>query len=178
MAAISISISISFSSPSLLLRRNRFAPSTLPSLRSERAVTRCLRARDPALLRRPSISSPSPEEREPSVVSDEVAVEGRGRRSSGDLMDWEDMILQDTVPLVGFVRMILQSGEYESGDRLSPEHEKTIIERLLSYHPEYEKKIGCGIDYITIGFHPEFENSRCLFIVKKDGISVGRGTTE
>ncbi|RLM80232.1 hypothetical protein C2845_PM12G28050 [Panicum miliaceum] len=61
---------------------------------------------------------------------------------------------------------------YESGDRLSPEHEKAILERLLPYHPQYEKKIGCGIDYITVGLHPEFENSRCLFIVRKDGEQV------
>ena len=27
-------------------------------------------------------------------------------------MDWEDQILQDTVPLVSFVRMILHSGKY------------------------------------------------------------------
>jgi hypothetical protein len=39
---------------------------------------------------------------------------------------------------------------YESGDHLSPEHEKAILERLLPYHPQYEKKIGCGIDYITV----------------------------
>lgn len=39
---------------------------------------------------------------------------------------------------------------YESGDRLSPEHEETIIERLLAYHPECEKKIGSGVDYITV----------------------------
>jgi len=39
---------------------------------------------------------------------------------------------------------------YESGGRLSPEHEKAILERLLPYHPEYDKKIGCGIDYITV----------------------------
>lgn len=39
---------------------------------------------------------------------------------------------------------------YESGDRLSPEHEKTILEKLLPFHPESEKKIGCGIDYITV----------------------------
>ncbi|KAM4129477.1 hypothetical protein ACJW30_01G026300 [Castanea mollissima] len=84
-------------------------------------------------------------------------------------VDWEDRILEDTVPLVGFVRMILHSGNYQSGDRLIPEHEKTIIERLLPFHPEFEKKIGCGIDYITIGYHPEFERSRCLFIVRKDG---------
>lgn len=39
---------------------------------------------------------------------------------------------------------------YESGDRLSPEHEKIILEKLLPFHPECEKKIGCGIDYITV----------------------------
>ncbi|KAK7283288.1 hypothetical protein RIF29_12709 [Crotalaria pallida] len=84
-------------------------------------------------------------------------------------VDWEDQILEDTVPLVGFVRMILHSGQYESGQRLGPEHETTILEKLLPFHPEHEKKIGCGIDYITIGYHPNFERSRCLFIVRKDG---------
>ncbi|KAF3446652.1 hypothetical protein FNV43_RR11832 [Rhamnella rubrinervis] len=84
-------------------------------------------------------------------------------------VDWEDKILEDTVPLVGFVRMILHTGKYRSGDRLSPEHERTILERLLPFHPEFEKKIGCGIDYITVGYHPDFESSRCLFIVQKDG---------
>lgn len=29
-------------------------------------------------------------------------------------VDWEDQILEDTVPLVGFVRMILHSGQYVS----------------------------------------------------------------
>ncbi|GMY28680.1 protein DCL, chloroplastic [Fagus crenata] len=84
-------------------------------------------------------------------------------------VDWEDRILEDTVPLVGFVRMILHSGKYQSGDRLSPEHERTVVERLLPFHPEFEKKIGSGINYITVGYHPEFERSRCLFIVRKDG---------
>ncbi|KAJ7966616.1 DNA-directed RNA polymerase subunit [Quillaja saponaria] len=84
-------------------------------------------------------------------------------------VDWEDQILEDTVPLVGFVRMILHSRKYGSGDRLNPEHERTILEKLLPFHPEFEKKIGCGIDYITVGYHPNFESSRCLFIVRKDG---------
>ncbi|RZC14901.1 Protein DCL, chloroplastic isoform B [Glycine soja] len=65
-------------------------------------------------------------------------------------VDWEDQILEDTVPLVGFVRMILHSGQYDNGDRLSAEHEKTIIEKLLPFHPEFEKKIGSGVDYITV----------------------------
>ncbi|KAG5543469.1 hypothetical protein RHGRI_016259 [Rhododendron griersonianum] len=81
----------------------------------------------------------------------------------------EDKILEDTVPLVGFARMVLHSGKYESGERLSPQHEKVILERFLPYHPECEMKIGCGVDYITIGYHPDFPYSRCLFIVRKDG---------
>nr|GME00202.1 protein DCL, chloroplastic [Ipomoea batatas]GME18760.1 protein DCL, chloroplastic [Ipomoea batatas] len=81
-------------------------------------------------------------------------------------------ILEDTIPLVGFARMILHSGRYEPGDRLSFEHEKIILERFLPYHPEGEKKIGCGVNYITIGYHPDFGRSRCLFVVRNDGESV------
>ncbi|XP_047977323.1 protein DCL, chloroplastic-like [Salvia hispanica] len=100
--------------------------------------------------------------------SDDDGSENKG--GDGDTwVDWEDQILEDTVPLVGFVRMILHSGKYECGDRLSPEHERTILERVLPYHPAYEDKIGSGVDYITIGYHPTFGTSRCLFIVRKDG---------
>ncbi|KAG5613081.1 hypothetical protein H5410_024362 [Solanum commersonii] len=62
--------------------------------------------------------------------------------------------------------------KYAIGDRLSPDHQRTILQRLLPYHPECDKKIGPGVDYITVGYHPDFENSRCLFIVRKDGESV------
>ncbi|GMP44025.1 hypothetical protein CsSME_00013150 [Camellia sinensis var. sinensis] len=126
------------------------------------------------LLRKPVIS-PGVEESTAEVSSrvsdeDDDDDEDDDNRSGGEgWVDWEDQILEDTVPLVGFVRMLLHSGKYESGDRLSPEHEKTILERLLPYHPECEKKIGCGVDYITVGYHPDFESSRCLFIVRKDG---------
>ncbi|WOK96196.1 hypothetical protein Cni_G04903 [Canna indica] len=131
-------------------------------------------ADDPALLRRPSSSSPDDDLDAPSNPGEKKPPgQAQGRRGrqkdEEDWVDWEDTILEDTVPLVGFVRMILHSGKYESGDRLSIEHEKIILERLLPYHPECENKIGCGIDYITIGFHPQYENSRCLFIVRTDG---------
>ncbi|XVE94905.1 hypothetical protein REPUB_Repub02eG0049900 [Reevesia pubescens] len=116
------------------------------------------------LLRKPSIV---PEKDSDELLEEEEGNEGK--RNRGDWIDWEDRILEDTVPLVGFVRMILHSGKYGSGDRLSLEHERTILERLLPYHPESEKKIGCGIDYITVGYHPDFVGSRCLFIVRKDG---------
>ncbi|GLT58564.1 hypothetical protein SLA2020_314470 [Shorea laevis] len=92
-----------------------------------------------------------------------------GEEEGEEWIDWEEQILQETVPLIGFVRMILHSDKYVSGDRLIPEHEKIIVDRLLPYHPGAEKKIGCGIDYITVGYHPDFEGSRCLFIVRKDG---------
>ncbi|KAK1422213.1 hypothetical protein QVD17_25176 [Tagetes erecta] len=98
--------------------------------------------------------------------------DGAQRGDEDRWIDWEDQILEDTVPLVGFVRMILHSSKYASGERLSPEHERTILERLLPHHPESGKKIGCGISYITVGYHPDFESSRCLFIVRKDGEMV------
>ncbi|XVE55892.1 hypothetical protein DITRI_Ditri03aG0193700 [Diplodiscus trichospermus] len=116
------------------------------------------------LLRKPSIL---PGKDSGGISEEEEGSEGK--RNRGGWVDWEDRILEDTVPLVGFVRMILHSGKYGSGDRLSPEHERTIIERLLPYHPESEKKIGCGIDHITVGYHPDFVGSKCLFIVRKDG---------
>ncbi|KAJ4714881.1 DNA-directed RNA polymerase [Melia azedarach] len=81
-------------------------------------------------------------------------------------VNWEDQILSDTVPLVGVVRMILHSG---SGERLTPEHEEIVVKMLLPYHPKYEEKIGGGIDHIKVGNHPDFEGTRCLFIVQKGG---------
>lgn len=121
----------------------------------------------PDLLRKPVISAPPHDEN-----SDEDLERGSNYERVGDTkrcVDWEDKILEDTVPLVGFVRMILHSGKYLSGARLSAEHERTILERLLPYHPECDSKIGCGVDYITVGYHPQFQDSRCLFIVRKDG---------
>ncbi|KAJ3700244.1 hypothetical protein LUZ61_003949 [Rhynchospora tenuis] len=134
-----------------------------------------------AFLRRPVVEPPSLEEREAEeeeeIEEEEEEIEEevrqtdvRGRRGrKQELVQWEDMILEDTVPLVGFVRMILHSGKYENGDRLTPEHETAILDKLLPFHPEYEKKIGCGVDYIKVGLHPQFDKSRCLFIVRKDG---------
>lgn len=112
---------------------------------------------------RTQLSGRGAEDSEEEVEEEEEEEEGE------EWVDWEDKILEDTVPLVGFVRMILHSQRYQSGDRFSPEHERTILEKLLPYHPEFEKKTGCGIDYITVGYHPDFQRSRCLFIVRKDG---------
>ncbi|KAB5526689.1 hypothetical protein DKX38_020536 [Salix brachista] len=108
------------------------------------------------LLRKPVV----PSEKDLVGISEEV--EDSEEEKEEGFVDWEDRILEDTVPLVGFVRMILHSGKYESGDRLSPDHERTIVDRLLAYHPDCDSKIGCGIDYITVGYHPDFVESRCF----------------
>ncbi|XP_028550713.1 protein DCL, chloroplastic isoform X3 [Dendrobium catenatum] len=104
-------------------------------------------ADDAAVLRRPVVS--------PVVADEDTGEESLVRKGEvgekteeAEWVDWEDQILQETVPLVGFVRMILHSGKYEIDDRLSSDHEKTIVEKLLLYHPESEKKIGCGVEYI------------------------------
>jgi hypothetical protein len=39
-------------------------------------------------------------------------IQGRRKAPGREWIDWEDLILEDTVPLVGFVRMILHSGKY------------------------------------------------------------------
>lgn len=74
---------------------------------------------DPAaILRRPAVTTTSAEERESDADSslgslevDEAAEEGRRKGPGREWVDWEDLILEDTVPLVGFVRMILHSGK-------------------------------------------------------------------
>ncbi|KAG0471565.1 hypothetical protein HPP92_016111 [Vanilla planifolia] len=120
---------------------------------------------DPDSLRRPVVS--------PVVEEEVISMHGEEEpEEEAEFVDWEDQILEETVPLAGFARMLLHSGEYDVGDRLTPEHEKTVLEKLLIYHPESEWKIGCGIDHIKVDLHPEFLDSRCLFIVRKDGESI------
>ncbi|XP_068638243.1 protein DCL, chloroplastic-like [Aristolochia californica] len=135
----------------------------------EGAWSRAQEPPEPSLLRKPLVSGPDDGDALTKAGFRAEEDKGSYKSNKNECVDWEDQILEDTVPLVGFVRMILHSGRYASGDKLSPEHEKTILERLLPYHPEAQKKIGCGLDYITIGYHPDFDSSRCLFIVRKDG---------
>ncbi|GMN30114.1 hypothetical protein TIFTF001_002695 [Ficus carica] len=121
----------------------------------------------PSLLRKPpAVKIPRSDYDD---MIDKEAEEKEHDVSDDEWADWEDRILEETVPLVGFVRTLLHSGKYKIGDRLSPEYQTIILERLLPYHPAYDAKIGCGVESITVGFHPEFKGTRCLFIVRKDG---------
>ena len=39
---------------------------------------------------------------------------------------------------------------YKDGERLKPEDEKAVVEKLLVYHPHAEDKVGCGLDSIMV----------------------------
>jgi len=97
-------------------------PSSLCTLKHQRQLrsiyctlrTGSQESSDPDLLRKPIIS---PEPENPAggnghASYDESGEKPSGFESEGDgerWVEWEDKILEDTVPLVGFVRMILHS---------------------------------------------------------------------
>lgn len=83
--------------------------------------------------------------------------------------DKEDEILRDIEPIVSLAKEILHSDRYLDGQRLTAEDEKTVVEKLLKYHPHAEDKIGCGLHYLMVERHPQFRVSRCLFVVRTNG---------
>ncbi|XP_065881307.1 protein DCL, chloroplastic [Euphorbia lathyris] len=83
--------------------------------------------------------------------------------------DKEDEILNDIESITSLTKEILHSDRYLDGERLTIEDEKIVVEKLLSYHPNSDDKIGSGLDSIMVDRHPQFRNSRCLFVVRTDG---------
>ncbi|KAG0484196.1 hypothetical protein HPP92_008275 [Vanilla planifolia] len=81
----------------------------------------------------------------------------------------EEEILRDIEPIMFLTKDILHSDKYHDGERLCPEDEKEVVEKLLAYHPYSKDKIGCGFDSIMVDRHPQFSHSRCLFVVRTDG---------
>ncbi|KAF8406277.1 hypothetical protein HHK36_008362 [Tetracentron sinense] len=63
----------------------------------------------------------------------------------------------------------LLADRYMDGERLTVEDEKAVVEKLLAFHPHSEDKIGCGLDSIMVDRHPQFRQSRCLFVIRTDG---------
>ncbi|GLT58888.1 hypothetical protein SLA2020_317480 [Shorea laevis] len=94
------------------------------------------------------------------------------RWNSPDYRKWKDeeeQILRDIEPIVMLTKEILHSDQYGDGESLTAEDERAVVEKLLSYHPHSEDKIGCGLDSIMVDHHPQFRSSRCLFVVRTDG---------
>ncbi|KAE8682774.1 F-box protein [Hibiscus syriacus] len=83
--------------------------------------------------------------------------------------DKEEEILRDIEPIISLVKDILHSNRYMDGERLTVSDAETVLEKLLCHHPHSGDKIGCGLDSIMVDRHPQFRNSRCLFVVRTDG---------
>ncbi|KAL2232553.1 protein DCL, chloroplastic [Sesamum indicum] len=94
------------------------------------------------------------------------------RWSDPDFRKWKDKeaeILKDIEPIICLTKEILHSNRYMDGERLTPQDEKAVLDKLLAHHPHSEDKIGCGLDSIMVDRHPQFRHSRCLFVVRTDG---------
>ncbi|XP_021745306.1 protein DCL, chloroplastic-like [Chenopodium quinoa] len=140
-----------------------------------------LAARIPTPLRRPffstTFSGSTPSPLDTSSSTSELSKVQNPPNSSNRInnpsnVEWQDMekeILRDIEPVVLLLKDILHSDRYMDGERLTPDDENVIRERLLAYHPSIEEKIGCGLDSIMVDQHPQFERSRSLFVVRTDG---------
>ena len=51
--------------------------------------------------------------------------------------------------MIIFISLIFYARNMD-GDLLAVEDEKIVVEKLLPYHPDYEDKIGCGIESIMV----------------------------
>uniref|UniRef100_A0A2P2JP33 Protein DCLic n=1 Tax=Rhizophora mucronata TaxID=61149 RepID=A0A2P2JP33_RHIMU len=86
--------------------------------------------------------------------------------------EWKEKkaeILKDIEPIVTLAKEIIHSNRYKDGACLTAEDEEAVVKKLLAYHPNSEDKIGCGLDFVVVDRHPQFRQSRCLFVVRTDG---------
>ncbi|XP_028772590.1 protein DCL homolog, chloroplastic-like [Neltuma alba] len=94
------------------------------------------------------------------------------REATWDYRKWrnkEAEILRDIEPILLLTKHILHSPRYMDGERLTVEDEKAVADNLLAYHPRFQDKVACGIQSIMVDRHPQYQNSRCLFVVRTDG---------
>ncbi|KAG2648561.1 DNA-directed RNA polymerase V subunit 1-like [Panicum virgatum] len=88
-------------------------------------------------------------------------------RQRFELTTEEKNILKEVEPVLMRIRRI--SREACDGVRLQPEDEKFIQEKVLENHPEKQSKVSGAIDYIMVDKHETFQDTRCFFVVSKDG---------
>ncbi|GAB2228336.1 hypothetical protein Droror1_Dr00010171 [Drosera rotundifolia] len=105
--------------------------------------------------------------RVPEPAKQEKKVEDRGSKRKWRVKMKE--IRRDVKRISLLAKEILHTDRYMDGQRLSAEHERVVVQKLLAYHPRYEEKIGCGIDSIIVDQHPTFKHTRCFFVVRTDG---------
>lgn len=58
--------------------------------------------------------------------------------------------------------------KYDINSQLN-EADKTLVIVALHFHPRFKEKIGKGAPEIKVGYHSEYDNSRCFMLVREDG---------
>ncbi|AET02314.2 DNA-directed RNA polymerase [Medicago truncatula] len=81
----------------------------------------------------------------------------------------EQDIMKDIEPIVQSIRRIMQLQGYNDGDPLANEDQKYVLENVFEHHPDKETKMGVGVDHVMVSKHSNFQDSRCLYVVLKDG---------
>ncbi|KAL2326371.1 hypothetical protein Fmac_025429 [Flemingia macrophylla] len=81
----------------------------------------------------------------------------------------EQDILKDIDPIMQSIRRIMQQQGYNDGDPLAAEDQQFVLENVFEHHPDKETKMGAGIDYVMVNRHSSFLDSRCFYVVLKDG---------
>ncbi|KAK7405514.1 hypothetical protein VNO78_06882 [Psophocarpus tetragonolobus] len=81
----------------------------------------------------------------------------------------EQDLLKDIEPIMQSIRRIMQQQGYNDGDPLAAEDQLFVLENVFEHHPDKETKMGVGIDYVMVNRHSSFQESRCFYVVLKDG---------
>ncbi|XP_076893793.1 protein DCL homolog, chloroplastic-like [Bidens hawaiensis] len=134
-----------------------------------------------SLVRRPSYTTTAADPphpiKTPSTTSfdDDSSKRHPKWENDPDYRKWKDKeaeIFLDIDPTTLLIKDILHSARYMDGEQLTSTDQKMVVDKLLAYHPHSEDKIGCGIDSIMVDRHPQFRNSRCLFVVRTNGVWI------
>ncbi|XP_028798960.1 DNA-directed RNA polymerase V subunit 1 [Neltuma alba] len=81
----------------------------------------------------------------------------------------EQDILKDVEPIMQNIRRIMQQSGYNDGDPLAAEDQTFVLENVFEHHPDKAAKMGVGIDHVMVSRHNTFQESRCFYLVLKDG---------
>nr|GEX57826.1 nuclear RNA polymerase D1B [Tanacetum cinerariifolium] len=81
----------------------------------------------------------------------------------------EQEILTEIEPIMISIKRILNQEGYNDGDPLSADDQTCIIDHVFNHHPNKDKKMGAGIDYVMVAKHKNFPDTRCLYVVSTDG---------
>ncbi|XP_044359784.1 DNA-directed RNA polymerase V subunit 1 isoform X1 [Triticum aestivum] len=89
------------------------------------------------------------------------------QRGSSNFTLAEQQIHAQVDPIMKEVKRIIR--ESRDGIKLSGDDERFIVENILMYHPEKEKKMAGNNNYIMVAKHQKFHSSRCLYVASSDG---------